>query len=227
MEDLQVIIKMSELKEFEAKIAEAKTNEAQYKSTLKELAQLKKDLGGRKENIIRVEKHTTLRFEPSDRMARDVAFSVINDAFKVFEKLRVFSNSGWERFAEDIAPKVLDSIEFSLRRYGYEEKYSEERSLEVMDLEKGSQEALEVTEARVEKLKAELKEVEAECYKALSEAAASTRELHALRLEIACMQEENASLKATIQKLRDELREAIQPTKEEGKALLNRLIRRL
>ena len=227
MEDLQVIIKMSELKEFEAKIAEAKTKEEQHMATLKELAQLKKDLGGRKENVIRVEKHTTLRYKPSDRLARDVAISVTNNFFKVIEKLNVFSDRQWQGFIDNTTPKILDTIEYSFRRHGYSEKYSEDRSLEVMDLEKGSQEALEAMGAWVEKLKAELKEVEAECYNALSEAAARTRELHALRLEIACMQEENESLKATVQKLRDELREATHPSEEKRESFLKKLINKL
>jgi chromosome segregation ATPase len=224
MGDLQVIIKMSELKEFEAKIAEANAKKEQHKATLKELEQLKNDLGGRKENVIRVEKHTTLRFEPSDRLARDVAFSVTNDAFKVFEKLRVFSNSGWERFAEDIAPKVLDSIEFSLRRYGYEEKYSEERSLEVMDLWKGSQEALGIMEAKVKEAMADrdrAKSGYSESYQRLMGEASTLRE------QLSRTQEENASLKATVQKLRDELRDALQPAKEEKESFLNKLINRL
>ena len=227
MEDLQVIIKLSEFKEFEAKIAEAKTKDEQHKATLLELAQLNKDLGGRKENVIRVEKHTVHTFRPSDRFAREVATAVTNNAFEKLDELGRYTGYFKQTFVEALLPKVLHSINFCIDIYGYDDEFSEEDRLEVMDLEKGSQEALEVMEARVEKLKAELKEVEAECYKALSEAAARTRDLHALRLEIACMQEENESLKATVQKLRDELREAIQPTKEEGKSFLNKLINKL
>ena len=227
MEDLQVIIKMSELKEFEAKIAEAKTKEAQHKATLLELEKLKNDLGGRKENIIRVEKNTTSTFRPSDRLAREVANSVTKKAFENLDELGSFSNHFKQTFAEAFIPKVLHTINFCLDVYGYEQDFSEEDRLEVMDLEKGSQESLEVMGAMVEKLKTELKEVEAECYRGLSEAAASTRELHALRLELSRTQEENASLKATVQKLRDELREAVHPSEEKSESFLNKLIRQL
>lgn len=218
---------MSELKEFEAKIEEAKTKEEQHKATRMELEKLKNDLGGRKENIIRVEKDTILKFIPSDRLARQVAASVANDALEILGEVGRMSGRYWEHFENVLTPKVLYSINFCLDSYGYEKDYSEEARVEVMDLDKGSQEAIEAMGAKVEKLKAELKAMEAECYRALSEASASKRDLHALRLELASMQEENDSLKATVQKLRDELRDATHNNEEEGKSYLNRLIRRL
>ena len=224
MEDLQVIIKMSEFKELESKIAEAKTKEEQHKATLKELAQLKKDLGGRKENVIRVEKHTTLRFVPSDELARDVVCSVIHDAFKHFVEFGMLSERFWDRFVRDMSPKVLTSIEFNFKRHGYDEKYSEDRSLEVMDLEKGGQEALEVLEAKVKEAMADrdrAKSGYSESYQRLVGNASELRE------QLSAVKEENASLKATVQKLRDELREAIQPAEEKSESFLNKLINRL
>lgn len=226
MEDLQVIIKMSELKEFEAKIEEAKAKDEQHKAALRELEELKEDLGGRKENVIRVNKHTTLRFEPSDRLAREVANSLTNDVFEKLEEVGRFSGRFVQTFAEELQPNALRSINFCLDSYGYKKEFSEEARLGVMDLEKGSQEAVEVMGAMVEKLKAELKameseleEVKAEYCRELSKASASRADLHALRLELARMQEENASLRATVQKLH--------PTEEKSESFLNKIVRGL
>lgn len=224
MEDLQVIIKMSELKETESKIEEAKTREAQHKATLKELEQLKSDLGGRKENIIRVEKIVRTTFRPSDELARDIAFSVTNNAIRELSSRERFSDYYWQSIEDGIRLRAKETIEFSLRRYGYEEDISEDTSLEVLTLEKGSQDALEA-------MKAKLTEAEADRSRAWSEGAARYQKLlneaSALREQLTRAEEQNAAQAATVQKLRDELREALRTNEEKRESFLNKLISKL